>query len=47
MAASPDTAELQVNAQGEAPLLCVTGVYDVLSGDLSLPGKVTVRHHDD
>jgi len=34
------TAELQVNEDGEAPLLCVTGVHDVASGDLSLPGKV-------
>ena len=36
------TAELQVNVTGKAPLLCVTGVHDVASGDLSLPGKVTV-----
>ena len=36
------TAELQVNENGEAPLLCVTGVHDVASGDLSLPGRVTV-----
>ncbi len=35
------TAELQVNVDGEAPLLCVTGVHDVASGDLSLPGRVT------
>lgn len=34
------TAELQVNENGSAPLLCVTGVHDVASGDLSLPGKV-------
>jgi hypothetical protein len=34
------TAELQVNGEGKAPLLCVTGVHDVASGDLSLPGKV-------
>lgn len=34
------TAELQVNEQGTAPLLCVTGVHDIASGDLSLPGKV-------
>ncbi|MEM7123895.1 MAG: hypothetical protein AAF563_21650 [Pseudomonadota bacterium] len=34
------TAELQVNADATAPLLCVTGVYDVASGDLSLPGRV-------
>ncbi len=35
------TAELQINETGEAPLLCVTGVHDVASGDLSLPGRVT------
>lgn len=34
------TAELQVNETGGAPLLCVTGVHDVASGDLTLPGKV-------
>ena len=34
------TAELQVNESGEAPLLCVTGVHDVGSGDLSLSGRV-------
>ena len=36
------TAELQVNVTGEAPLLCVTGVHDVASGDLSLPGRVSI-----
>ena len=34
------TAELQVNVEGAAPLLCVVGVHDVASGDLSLPGRV-------
>ncbi len=34
------TAALQVNANVHAPLLCVTDVFDVASGDLSLPGKV-------
>ncbi len=34
------TAELQVNANTEAPLLCVTGVHDIASGDLSLPGRI-------
>ena len=34
------TAELQVNEKSEVPLLCVTGVHDVASGDLSLPGRV-------
>ena len=36
------TAELQVNENTTVPLLCVTGVHDVASGDLSLPGRVTV-----
>lgn len=35
------TAELQVNETGEAPLLCVIGVRDVASGDLSLSGVIT------
>ena len=35
------TAELQINENAVAPLLCVTGVHDVASGDLSLPGRVT------
>jgi hypothetical protein len=36
------TAELQVNENGvEVPLLCVTGVHDIASGDLSLPGRIT------
>ncbi len=34
------TAELQVNTAGEAPLLCVTAVHKVASGDLSFPGKI-------
>lgn len=34
------TAGLRVNADIHAPLLCVTDVFDVASGDLSLPGKV-------
>lgn len=38
------TAELQVNEEGSAPLLCVTGVHDVASGDLSLPGKVAASN---
>ena len=37
------TAELMVNESGEVPLLCVTGVHDVASGDLSLPGRVVVQ----
>ncbi|MGE0847760.1 MAG: hypothetical protein AB7L41_15950 [Flavobacteriaceae bacterium] len=34
------TAALRVNANSHAPLLCVTDVFDVASGDLSLPGRV-------
>ena len=30
-----------VNADGKAPLLCVTQVFDVASGILSLPGELT------
>ena len=37
------TAELQVHEEADVPLLCVTGVHDVASGDLSLPGRVTVQ----
>ncbi|RJG03946.1 hypothetical protein [Noviherbaspirillum sedimenti] len=33
------TAGLQINASAHAPLLCVVNVFDVASGDLSLPGK--------
>ena len=35
------TAELQIHVEGKAPLLCITGVHDIASGDLSLPGRVT------
>ena len=35
------TAGLKVNANLHAPLLCVSGVFKVASGNLSLPGKVT------
>lgn len=34
------TAALRVNANIHAPLLCVTDVFDIASGDLSLPGLV-------
>jgi hypothetical protein len=34
------TAGLRVNQSVHAPLLCVVDVFDVASGDLSLPGKV-------
>ncbi|KGJ91679.1 hypothetical protein [Colwellia psychrerythraea] len=33
------TAGLKINQQVHAPLLCVTNVFDIASGDLSLPGK--------
>lgn len=33
-------AKLQVHAQGDKPLLCVTGTYKVASGNLSLPGVI-------
>jgi hypothetical protein len=36
-------AELQVNEKTEAPLLCVTRVHDVASGDLSLPGRIVLK----
>lgn len=35
------TAGLKVNGNLHAPLLCVSNVFKVASGDLSLPGKVT------
>lgn len=34
------TARLRVNEEGGEPLLCVTDVQDIASGDLSLPGVV-------
>lgn len=34
------TAALKVNANLHSPLLCVSDVFDVASGDLSLPGKL-------
>ena len=34
------TAALRVNASVHSPLLCVADVFDVASGNLSLPGKV-------
>lgn len=36
-------AQLQVNAEGKAPLLCVTGTYKVASGNLSLPGIIMLK----
>jgi len=34
------TSGLRVNANVHAPLLCIENVFDVASGDLSLPGEV-------
>ncbi|MEL7014148.1 MAG: hypothetical protein AAFO72_12810, partial [Pseudomonadota bacterium] len=34
------TAALRVNESVHAPLLCVTDVFDIASGDLSLPGRI-------
>ena len=34
------TSALRVNADMHAPLLCVADVFDIASGDLSLPGKI-------
>tara|TARA_R110002074_G_scaffold389165_1_gene572339 strand:+ start:2058 stop:2822 length:765 start_codon:yes stop_codon:yes gene_type:complete len=34
------TSALRVNANVHTPLLCVVDVFDVASGDLSLPGKL-------
>lgn len=34
------TAALRVNANLHMPLICVTDVFDVASGDLSLPGRL-------
>jgi hypothetical protein len=36
------TAELRVNPETRAPLLCVTQVHDVASGNLSLPGTAAL-----
>ncbi|MBL4789238.1 MAG: hypothetical protein JKY60_09380 [Kordiimonadaceae bacterium] len=34
------TAGLRVNESAHSPLLCVADVWDIASGDLSLPGKI-------
>ena len=34
------TSALKVNANAHSPLLCMADVFDVASGDLSLPGKI-------
>ena len=35
------TSALKINANLHAPLLCISDVFDVASGDLSLPGKIS------
>ena len=35
------TAGLRVNESVHTPLLCVADVFDIASGDLSLPGRVS------
>ena len=37
-------AKLQVHAEGRSPLLCVTGTYQVASGNLSLPGVIMKKN---
>ena len=37
------TAELQVHPEGATPLLCVTGVHKIASGDLSFPGRIELQ----
>ena len=34
------TSALRINQNIHAPLACVVDVFDVASGDLSLPGKI-------
>lgn len=34
------TSALKVNVNVHAPLLCIVDIFDIASGDLSLPGKV-------
>jgi hypothetical protein len=34
------TSALKVNANLHAPLLCIADVFDIASGDLSLPGRI-------
>jgi len=34
------TSALKINADMHTPLLCVADVFDIASGDLSLPGKI-------
>lgn len=35
------TSELQVHAEGKAPLLCVSAVHKIATGELSFPGTIT------
>lgn len=35
------TSALKVNANIHAPLLCISDVFDVASGDLSIPGRIS------
>lgn len=35
------TSALKVNANLHAPLLCISDIFDVASGDLSLPGRIS------
>jgi len=37
------TSGLRVGSTGKAPLLCVTDVFKVISGDLSMPGKIAAE----
>lgn len=37
------TAALRVDTDEGTPLLCVTGVHDVASGDLSMPGRIMLK----
>jgi hypothetical protein len=34
------TSGLRVNASVHAPLLCIANVFDIASGNLSLPSKI-------
>lgn len=34
------TSALRINANAHVPLLCVSAVFDIASGNLSLPGKI-------
>ena len=36
-------AELEVNAEGKAPLLCVTGVHKIVSAKLTFAGRIMLK----